>query len=471
MFLSTFGNYLKARWAHPQGYKAVLALGLPMIINMASATIMQFTDRLFLSRYSLDAIAASLPAANISLTCFLTLSGLCSYSSVLIAQYTGAKRPEMAGPALWQGLWCGFGGCLILLLLCLPAEGIFALAGHSPEVQRLETPYFQILNVGACFSLLAGVVSTFLYGRGHSRPVMLAGLAAAAVNIPLDYALIYGPGFFPEWGIHGAGVATACGGLLNLLLLFPLVFNRKNDSEFRVLRGWKPDWALLKKLLRFGLPSSFNFFVELGAISWFILEIGRLGAVELAAANIVFSINSIVFLPMVGLSIALSTLAGHSMGRGKPQEVVELAKTALPLSLCYAVPLVSLLILCSGTVVDIFATRGSQAASFADVRVLAVNLLFFIGIYVFGDAINLGIFGLLKGAGDTFAVLCIVVVGVGGFLCAPLLVFIKILHYPLSIYDMWIIFSIYIYALSVMVIWRFGSGRWKNIRVIGKENF
>ena len=42
---------LAARWHAPQGYREVLRVGLPLIASMASTTVMQFTDRLFLSHY------------------------------------------------------------------------------------------------------------------------------------------------------------------------------------------------------------------------------------------------------------------------------------------------------------------------------------------------------------------------------------------------------------------------------------
>ena len=98
-------SYLRCNWAAPQGYREVLRVGLPMLAGMASTTVMQFTDRLFLSHYSMEAIAASSPAMLASMTLQMTFHGICSYASVLAAQYVGAREYQRVGPALWQGGW------------------------------------------------------------------------------------------------------------------------------------------------------------------------------------------------------------------------------------------------------------------------------------------------------------------------------------------------------------------------------
>lgn len=86
---SVTGNIAK-RWNEPGGYKVVCKVGLPLVASMASSTIMQFTDRLFLSHYSLDAIAAAVPAGMPFLVILLSLMGVAEYAGVFIAQFVGA---------------------------------------------------------------------------------------------------------------------------------------------------------------------------------------------------------------------------------------------------------------------------------------------------------------------------------------------------------------------------------------------
>ena len=254
---------LAVRWYAPQGYREVLRVGLPLIASMASTTVMQFTDRLFLSHYSVTAIAAALPAGIMALTLQLAFLGICSYISVFIAQYVGAGANNRVGAALWQGIWVALLCGIVLVLPCFIAEPLFAWADHGPAVQAQEVTYFRILMAGSVFFLLGSVVSGFFVGRGHTRPVFIANLAGAVLNVPLDYALIFGAFGLPEMGIAGAALATVMGWVLCFVILACLVFTKKNDARYGVLRSWKPEKELSIRLLRYGVPSGANFFMEI----------------------------------------------------------------------------------------------------------------------------------------------------------------------------------------------------------------
>ena len=61
------------RWSKQNGYRDVLAISLPLVASMGSITLMQFTDRIFLANYSVDAISAALPFTVVLLVCCISL--------------------------------------------------------------------------------------------------------------------------------------------------------------------------------------------------------------------------------------------------------------------------------------------------------------------------------------------------------------------------------------------------------------
>ena len=189
-------------------YRRIFTVSMPLVVSLGATTVMEFTDRLFLARYSLDAIAAALPAGIMALLAMTIFLGTTSYVSVFVAQYTGQGRPEMVGRAVWQGIYVALLGAAVLGGMAFLAEGIFALGGHSREIQVLESIYFRTLCLGAGIHLAGGAFAGFFTGQGRTRVVMLANLAGMLLNIPLDYCLINGIGPFPELGIFGAGLAT-----------------------------------------------------------------------------------------------------------------------------------------------------------------------------------------------------------------------------------------------------------------------
>ncbi|MFO7984635.1 MAG: MATE family efflux transporter, partial [Desulfatiglandaceae bacterium] len=214
------------RWSKHNGYRDVLTISLPLVASMGSITLMQFTDRIFLANYSVEAIAAALPAGVASFTCLAFFMGVANYTNAFVAQYTGAKALSRVGAALWQGIYLSLFSAILLATLFFVSDELFALIGHSPSIQALEITYFNILILGAGLIVLNSAMACFYTGRGLTWVVMFVNMAGAAVNIPLDYCLINGVGPFPRLGIVGAGIATVtgCMDIGIILLRFVAVF-------------------------------------------------------------------------------------------------------------------------------------------------------------------------------------------------------------------------------------------------------
>ena len=103
-------------------YRQVLRVSLPLVVSMSSVMIMEFTDRIFLANYSLDAIAAALPAG---ITSFLFISffmGTAQYLNVFVAQYTGSGQLHRVGAVLWQGIYFSVLSAVTMACLSFLAE-------------------------------------------------------------------------------------------------------------------------------------------------------------------------------------------------------------------------------------------------------------------------------------------------------------------------------------------------------------
>jgi MATE family multidrug resistance protein len=459
-----FLTLIRKRHGEPQGYAEILRVGLPLVASMASSTVMQFTDRLFLSHYSVDASAAALPASIASMTIVLTLMGVCGYTSVLIAQYIGSNAPERVGSALWQGIWSALAAWVLLCGSWWVAGPFFASIGHEEAIQPLETIYFQVLTIGGGFVLLGAVLNGFFSGRGKTRPVMIANAVAAVINVPLDYLLIFGGFGIPPLGILGAGLATVFGWFVCFVIVARLTFTRENDAKYRVLRGCCFEGEMFRRLLRFGLPSGVNFFMEVAAVAWFSFEVGTFGKEALAASNIAFSMNSLIFLPMLGMNIALSALVGQAMGRGNPLEAERVTVNTLHLAFAYMLPLAFFIAVAAGPLMDVFAPGDMAREDFLPVRELGMTLLYFIAVYSLVDAGNIVYFGALKGAGDTIGILYLLFGGFVFLLLAP----ISLLKYfgQASVLSYWSAFTLYVMALALAALIRFYRRGWHRIRVV-----
>jgi MATE family multidrug resistance protein len=457
-------NPVAARWSAPNGYRQVLAVGLPLMASMASATVTQFTDRMFLGRYSLDALAASLSGSITNFTLMAFFVGIVSYVNVFVAQYTGSERPERLGAALWQGLWLALAFGALTALAAAFAESVFATAGHTPAVQAMEAAYFRILCLGGVFNILTVALSTFFSGRGLTRPVMLANMAGAALNIPLDYALINGAWGLPEMGIRGAGVATVIAWAFSAAIFVALIFTRDNEAAYRVRSAWRLDTALMKRLLRFGVPGGVQFFLDMFGFACFILIVGRIGTGELAATNMVFSLNHFTFLPMVGLHIAAETLVGQAMGARRPDDAVQAATSVAHLCVAWGMAVGMVFLLFPEPLLAVFKPAAYTAAQYAPIAHTGRILLVFVVFYTLFDGVAIAYTGALKGAGDTRFVM---------LLAAALSLFCLVLPtYTIVVVLGWGLYAAWCAVVAFLVLYaggtwlRFRSGSWRGLSVI-----
>ncbi|MCP4624919.1 MAG: MATE family efflux transporter [bacterium] len=457
------------RWSRPNGYRKVMAISLPLVASMGSITVMQFTDRIFLANYSVDAITAALPAGIASFTSTSFFLGVVNYTNAFVAQYTGAKAFNRVGAAVWQGIYFSILAAVLLASLVSISGNLFDLIGHSPHIRSLEVAYFNILTLGAGLSVLGSAMACFYTGRGLTWTVMLVHMAGAAVNIPLDYCLINGIGPFPELGIAGAAIATVTSSAIIALLLGILIFSPANRIRFDTWKNRALDKALFGRLMRFGLPSGIQFFLEIFGFTFFIQMLGRLGDLELAASNIVLSIETLAFLPMVGFHIGNATLVGQAIGRGCPEEGVYSTTSALHITLAYMMVIAAVFVFLPEPLLYLFKANHYSPEQYAEIMDLGVILMRFVAIFCFFDALNLIFSGAIKGAGDTRFIMWTIGALSFGVMIIPVYLAVEVIE--AGIYTAWALASFYACTLGLAFMFRYRQGKWKKMRVIETQPY
>ena len=455
---------MKERWSKPNGYRQVLSISLPLVASMGSITLMQFTDRIFLANYSVDAISAALPAGIVCFTFIAFFMGVASYTNAFVAQYTGAQALNRVGAAIWQGIYFSLLSAVLLALLYFIADILFDLIGHSPPIRSLEVTYFKILTLGAGLVVLSSAMAAFYTGRGLTWTVMLVHMAGATINIPLDYCLINGVGPFPELGITGAAIATVTASAFIVLILSILIFRRANREKFGTWKNRAFDKELFGRLMHYGLPSGIQFFLEIFGITFFIQMLGRLGDLELAASNIVLSIETLAFLPMVGFHIGNATLVGQAIGRGQPEAGVYSTTSALHITLAYMLFVAAIFVIIPEPLLYLFKGNHYDSTHYAEIMDLGVILMRFVAVFCFFDALNLIYSGAIKGAGDTRFIMWTIAALSLGVMIVPVYVAIEVIG--AGLYTAWTLATIYISSLGLAFMLRYRQGKWKRMSVI-----
>lgn len=378
--------------------KELFRLALPMVVSQSAFALMVFTDRFFMSRIDALHIAAALGGG---VTFFVTLSffmGVMSYATALVGQYYGAGQYDKCSRVVTQGV--------IMALLCQPflvftawwAGQLFSFMGHEPAQVALERQYYFILVAGAVFTLVKVCVAAYFSGIARTRVVMIADVLGVLVNIPLTYALVFGAAGLPELGIRGAALGTVVATVFSVGVYFAFYWLREHRERFAVARSFHYDRGILRRYLRLGLPSGFELFVGAATFNFFLLLFQSYGVTEGAAMAIVFNWDMLNYVPLIGMSIAVTSMVGRYVGAGDMTRTTHVITAGFLIAATWSLLLGAGFILFRWQLMQVFATPEEDFTAIAE---LGSAMMTGLATYVLADATILIASGVLRGAGDT----------------------------------------------------------------------
>lgn len=203
----------------------------------------------------------------------------------------------------------------ILLIFAIPC--LYHFISSDSQVMALGIPYLQIRAIGIIFVAMNFSFRGYWNAIDLTRLYMFTLILMHALNILLNYILIFGHFGAPALGVQGAAIASviALGFGSSLYFLFGLRYAR----EFGFLRRL-PSRADIKRLIQLSLPSGIQqMFFSAGWLAMFWI-IGRVGTSEVAAANVLINLMLVALLPGMGLGLAAATLVGQALGRKEVNE-------------------------------------------------------------------------------------------------------------------------------------------------------
>lgn len=447
----------------PGSARELLTVAVPLILSAGSLSIMNVIDRILLTWHSSEALAAALPAGVLHWTVMSVAIGTAMYANTFVAQYDGAGKPERVVASIWQGIYLSVIASVLLLALIPFGKWVFHWARHDPAVLQLEVDYFTMLSWGSFAFVLTGVLSSFYSGRRKTMVVLWVNLVSVVVNATLDYALIFGWSVFPQMGIRGAALATVISRIVAALCYIAIMLwgRERGTYDFFKYRGF--DKPLFARLIKFGVPSGFHFFVDIAGFSVFVLLIGDIGKDELAATSLAFNLNTLAFVPLLGMGTAVMTLVGNRVGEGRPELASKTTWLAFKLSAAWMLSFALIYVFAPDVILAPYANR-DDPVQFEAIRNQVVVLLRFVAAYCFFDAMAVVFSNAVRGAGDTkFPMLlsflsCWLVMVVPTWICTK--------YYGGSLMFSWSACTIYITLIGFGMMLRFQSGKWKSMKVI-----
>ncbi len=449
------------------GTREVLGLAGPIIVAMCSGTLMSFVDFWMLSHLSLTAAAAIAPSAILVFACTSFFIGVLTCTNTFVSQSFGRETWDECTRYTWQGLWVSALVGLASLALWPLAPVVFGALGrlgHGPELQQIETLYFQwrVPSIAPIVAITAA--AGFFQGIGRPGITMVAAVGANALNVLLNWVFIYGHWGAPRMGVAGSALATDISCWVQLGILLTVFLAGENHAKYASRSSWRPDRSRMARLFVVGAPAGLSMLLDVGTWGVFVnVFIGTFGKVSLAASNMATQWMHLSFMPTVGLGIAVTALVGQNIGRRDLARARSRARAGILLGMIYMTLMGVVFFLFRGSLIRTFVVEGSADAE--AVVALGSEILILAAIFQLFDAMGIVSSSALKGAGDTrFPMLVTVVLGLAVFL--PSCFALKALGYQAL--GAWISATLYILLLGVALLWRWKSRAWENIDIFRK---
>lgn len=433
--------------------RELITLAAPTVAQMASYTLMQFIDAWLLSHLGTEAPTAVGNAGFVGFSLISFGIGVMFVVNAMASQEFGRQRQKRCGRWLWQGIWFGLVFSVAVLPLMLAAKPIFHAFGHPASLVDLESTYLRIFLLSPVLKLVGCAAGQFLLATGRPMASLTAAALGVGANAIIAYPLVLG-GF----GVHPSGVAGAAwaqnfGGLVEALVLIAYAFNHTSRHRFGSL-DWRFRRSAFTRLLRIGVGTGVQITAEVTAWSLFmVFVIARLGETTMAANQFMFRYMAVSFMPAFGISQAVTSLVGRSIGEGRPDLALRRA------GLGYRVATVYMLCCGAGFALFRFQLMGFFTKDPAVVSAGA-TLLLYAAVYQLFDAMNVIYNGALRGVGDTF-----VPAMVTGSLCWGVNVLggsmITAYRPEWGIYGPWTACTGYGLTLGLFAMLRFRFGPWR----------
>lgn len=372
-------------------YGATLRLGLPIAVGQLGVIIMGFADTMMVGRYSTEALAAASFANSVLNLCTFMLMGYSYGLTPLVSAYYGAGRAARAGGVLRRGLVCNVLFALLLVACLAWVYGFLPHMGQPVSLLPLIRPYLLCLALSLPFVAAFNALRQFTDGLTHTATAMWALLGSNALNVVGNYLLIYGPGPLPELGLTGAGVSTLLSRMVMAAALGAVVLRSRRYAPYR--RGYRAascHLAALRRMHAQSWPIGMQMGMESGAFTFTGIMAGWIGAVDLAAFQVMVTVGTLGFLFYYSFGAGVSIRVAAFMGSQSWQQVRQATRAGVVILLGMACISSLTFVLGGRWLIGLFTTD-------AAVLGLCLSLIPPLVLYQLGDAMQICFANALRG--------------------------------------------------------------------------
>ncbi len=438
---------------------AVLLISLPVIFEMLLNSLLNLSDTLMISRFvNAEALAGVGFANQISYFVIFIFTAFNVGAVAMVSRFHGERHWEALRTVIASNFLLNLLlGILVFAIMYFWSDKFFIIYELSPESLAYGTEYFKVLSLSLppLFVTFAGAAT--MRGSQNTRTPLVITAITNVVNVIGNYLLILGVGIFPEMGVSGAALATVIARYLGAsCFLYFLFISRRSPIRIALKELIKFDFHHIKTLFRLSALGALE--QTIFQTSFLVMGVGisSLSSLEEAAARILISIESLSFLPAIGLSIGTGTLLGETLGKKEMGKAKEIGYCSLILCTLWGFIALGLFFLVGEHAVSAFINPSEKnllPALTPIIPLLALNQP--------GLSLVINLTGIFRGAGDVKAALLFSFLRMWVFLVPLTLLAIMVWGWGLK--GLWIVEIFVFLAFIIFMLDYFRGGKWQRI--------
>jgi len=308
-------------------YKTMLVLALPIVAQNLILSSLNLVDNIIIGGLNAAAIASVGLANQYFFLLNLVLFGICSGSSIFIAQFWGNRDIKNIKRILGLCLITGVTASAIFTILGLifPRQ-ILKLFSEDADVIKMGSDYLRIIVFSYVLSAVSFSYSFALRSIRQVKTPMYVSAVALVINTFLNFSLIYGMFGLPRLGIRGSAIGTLIARTVEMTLLLFIVYK----NELPIAASFKELFDLpgkfVKRFYKITGPVILNESVWALGVSIYSVVYAHMGTDVIASTTISSTVERIIWVIFLGLGNACAIMIGNKIGEGKEEEIFLYAK-------------------------------------------------------------------------------------------------------------------------------------------------
>lgn len=370
-------------------WKLLIIFSIPLILGNLLQQMYNTADSIIVGNFVGSNGLAAVGSGTALINLIIAFSqGAAVGAGVIVSQNLGARDKQKTKLAVHTAM------CIAIILgVILSAIGVIFSRDllvwmKTPKsVLKDSVLYLQIYCGGLIFNVIYNMATGILNAAGNSKRPLIYLAIASVTNIILDLVFIKAL----KWGVKGAAIATDISQALSCVLAVGYLLRVNSDYKL-IVKELKIHGNTAKQIIRVGLPTAIQNMVISFSNVLVQSSVNSYGATAMAGYAAYLKIDGFNILPVLSISMAVTTFTGQNVGAKKPDRIKKGMWTALIMGVVYTVIIGVVILLTSHTVLGLF-TKDNEVITYGQLA-----MKYFCPFYFLLGILNI-LAGTVRGAG------------------------------------------------------------------------